>query len=194
MNGLTQEALRDTVTDTIYYLTGRGGQLNKGLGEAILAKGYKLSGREMSGAFDKLAFQNQIDLITQDLQDGFWNKEAKVVAVSYGAYLLLHALADLEPYVGSILLLSPVIGGVADGERMNFFSPPRADKLMRLIEEGVFPIPNKIEIHVGDNDWQCPHQKVVQFAEGVGGDCKVVPDTGHQLGKDYVTPVLDRWF
>jgi len=181
------------MTDTIYYLTGRGGQLDKGLGEAILERGYKLSGREMSGGFDKLAFQNQIDLITQDLQDAFWNKEAKVVAVSYGAYLLLHALADLEPYVGSILLLSPVIGGVTDGERMHFFSPPRADKLMRLIEEGAFPVPNKIEIHVGDKDWQSPYQRVVQFAEGIGGDCQVVSDTGHQLGRDYVTPIIDRW-
>jgi len=188
------EQTRFSMTDTIYYLTGRGGQLDKGLGEALLERGYSLSGREMSGGFDKLAFQNQIDLITQDLQDAFWNKEAKVVAVSYGAYLLLHALVDLEPYVGSILLLSPVIGGVADGERMHFFSPPRADKLMRLIEDGAFPVPNKIEIHVGDNDWQCPPQRAVQLAETLKGDYRIVHDAGHQLGKSYVAPVLDRWF
>ena len=181
------------MTDTIYYLTGRGGQLNKGLGEAILERGYKLSGREMSGGFDKLTFQNQVDLITQDLQDGFWSKEAKVVAVSYGAYLLLHALADLEPYVGSILLLSPVLGGVADGKRVHFFSPPRADKLMRLIEEDAFPIPNKIEIHVGENDWQCPYQRAEQFAEAMDGECFVVTKVGHQLGEGYVSPVLDKW-
>jgi len=48
----------------------------------------------MSGAFDKLVFQNQINLISQDLQTGFWGKDSKVVAVSYGAYLLLHVLAD----------------------------------------------------------------------------------------------------
>jgi len=181
------------MTGTIYYLTGRGGQLNKGLGEALLERGYKLSGREMSGAFDKLAFQNQIDLITKDLRDGFWSKESKVVAVSYGAYLLLHALADLEPYVGGILLLSPVIGGVADGERMHFFSPPRADKVMRLIDKGAFPVPHNIEIHTGDNDWQCPYQRAVKFAEALSGKCTVVPNTGHQLGKDYVALVLDRW-
>ena len=181
------------MTDTIYYLTGRGGQLNKGLGEALLDRGYKLSGREMSGGFDTLTFQNQLDLITKDLKDGFWHKDAKVIAVSYGAYLLLHALTELEAYVGSVLLLSPILGGVTNGSTMRYFSPPRADKLMRLINEGAFPVPNGIEIHVGDNDWQCPYQQVVQFAEGVGGDCQVVPDTGHQLGNDYVAPVLDRW-
>lgn len=181
------------MTDTIYYLTGRGGELNKGVGSTLLDMGYKLRGREMLGSFDLLAIQDQIDLITQDLQDGFWLKDSKVIAVSYGAYLLLHALVEREPYVGSVLLLSPVLGGVTDGDSMRYFSPPRSDKLMRLVEEGAYPKPNAIEIHVGDNDWQSPFQRAMQFAEAVGGNCNVVPDTGHQLGKDYVVPVLDRW-
>jgi predicted alpha/beta hydrolase family esterase len=182
------------MSDSIYYLTGRGGQLNKGLGEAILERGYKLSGREMSGAFDKLAIQTQIDLITQDLQDGFWQKDSKVIAVSYGAYLLLQVLAELEPYVGSILLLSPVLGGVADGAKMHYFSPPRSGKLTGLIDNKQFPVPNDIEIHVGDNDWQSPFKRAVQFAEAMNGQCNVVSNAGHQLGKDYVALVLDRWF
>ena len=181
------------MTDTIYYLTGRGGQLNKGLGEALLAKGYKLSGREMTGTFAQLPFQNQLDLITKDLQDSFWHKDAKVVAVSYGAYLLLHALAELEPYAGSILLLSPVLGGVTNGSTMRYFSPPRSDKLMRLVEEGNLPVPNNIKIHVGDSDWQSPNERCSQFSEAMGGECYVVSGAGHQLGKDYVAPVLDEW-
>ena len=187
------EALESVMTDRIYYLTGRGGQLNEGLGEALLAKGYKLSGREMTGTFAQLPFQNQLDLITKDLQDSFWHKDAKVVAVSYGAYLLLHALAELAPYVGSILLLSPVLGGVTNGSTMRYFSPPRADKLMRLVEEGNFPVPNDIEIHVGGSDWQSPYQRAEQFAEAVGGECQVVSGAAHQLGEDYVSPVLDNW-
>jgi len=181
------------MTDRIYYLTGRGGQLNEGLGEALLAKGYKLSGREMTGTFAQLPFQNQLDLITKDLQDSFWHKDAKVVAVSYGAYLLLHALAELAPYVGSILLLSPVLGGVTNGSTMRYFSPPRSNKLMTLIEENAFPIPHKIEIHVGDNDWQSPHERCTQFSKAVGGECHVVSGAGHQLSKDYVSSVLDEW-
>jgi len=86
------------MTDTIYYLTGRGGQLNTGVGSGLLDRGFTLRGREMSGKFDTLSIQNQIDLISQDLQDGFWQKESKVIAVSYGAYLLLQALSDHEPY------------------------------------------------------------------------------------------------
>jgi len=190
-----QEALGETVTDTdtVYYLTGRGGKLNKGLGGALLDAGYEVSGREMTGTFSQLSFQHQLDLISQDLQNGFWHKEAKVVGVSYGAYLLLHALVELDAYVGSILLLSPILGGVTNGSTMRYFSPPRADKLMRLINEGTFPVPNIIEIHVGDSDWQSPSQRAVQFSEAVGGNCEVVLDTGHELSKGYVSQVLGRW-
>jgi alpha-beta hydrolase superfamily lysophospholipase len=73
--------------------------------------GAGLAGRAMSGPFERLEFQSQIDLISQDLQDGFWQKDSKLIAVSYGAYLLLHALSDKPPFLGSILLLSPVMGG-----------------------------------------------------------------------------------
>ena len=182
------------MTDTIYYLTGRGGQLDKGLGQGLLDRGFNLSGREMSGKFDTLSIQNQVVLITKDLQRNFWNKDSKVVAVSYGAYLLLQALSDLRVYQGSILLLSPVLGGiVGGGESMRYFSPPRSDKLQNLIDDGSFPIPNKIEIHVGDNDWQSPYKRAKQFAAAMDGYCNVVPNTGHQLGKDYVSSILDRW-
>jgi len=181
------------MTDSIYYLTGRGGRLNEGLGKALLERVDQLSGREISGGLAKLLFQSQIDLIKQDLKEGFWHKDAKVLAVSYGAYLLLHALAESEPYVGNILLLSPILGGVTNGSEMRYFSPPRSDKLMKLIKESAFPLPNKMEIYVGDSDWQSPHQRAVTFAQAVGGNCQVVPNTGHELGKEYVASVLDKW-
>lgn len=181
------------MTDTVYYLTGRGGQLDKGLGEALLEAGYEVSGREMSGEFSKLRFQNQIDTISRDLQGDFWTKESKVVAVSYGAYLLLHALADLESYVGRILLLSPILGGVTNGTSMHYFSPPRSDKIMKNIANGMFPIPNRIEVHVGDNDWQSPYQQVKEFTEAIGGNYNVVSETGHHLAKSYVTYIIDKW-
>jgi len=181
-------------TETIYYLTGRGGELDKGVGRALLDMGYQLSGREMSGTFDLLSIQNQIDLITQDLLDNFWHTDSKVIAVSYGAYLLLHSLSALKPYPGEILLLSPVLGGVINKTEMRYFSPPRSDKLMSLAEKKEFPIPNRIELHVGEHDWQSPFKRVIDFSEAVKAKCYIVPDTGHLLGKEYVTPILNRWY
>ena len=182
-----------TSQKNIYYLTGRGGQLHTGVGQGLIDRGFKISGREMSGTFDTLAIQNQVNFIKGDLQADFWHRDAKIIAVSYGAYLLLHTLADLEPYPGSILLLSPVLGGVINSVEMRYYSPPRSDKLMKLAGKEKFPKPREIEIHVGDNDWQSPCERAEEFALSMGGECFVAPDTGRDLGKDYVSPILERW-
>jgi len=147
----------------------------------------------MSGIFDTLAIQEQVDLIKSDLQPDFWDRDAKIIAVSYGAYLLLHTLANLESYPGSILLLSPVLGGIVNSAEMRYYSPPRAEKLMKLAEKKQFPKPREIEIHVGDNDWQSPFQRVIDFSLAVEGKYNVVTGTGHDLGKEYVSPILDDW-
>jgi len=181
------------MTDTIYYLTGRGGQLDTGVGQGLLERGYQIAGREMSGIFDTLAIQNQVDLIASDLEQNFWMPDSKILAVSYGAYLLMQTLAEQGPFPGSVLLLSPVLGGVVGKEQMRYFSPPRADKLMRLIKDDLFPKPKHIEIHVGDSDWQSPFERVEQFAKALDGQSYIVPNTGHDLGKDYVSPLLDVW-
>lgn len=177
----------------VYYLPGRHGRVATGLGEGILELGYELKGRETPWSFEGLAFGEQLDLITQDLRANFWTENAKVVAVSYGAYLLLNALAEQEPYPGSILLLSPVLGEVTGGKSMRYYSPPRPSRIIDLAKTGLFPPPKHIEIHVGDSDWQSPYKRVINFADAVGGDYSVVPDTEHDLGKSYVSPVLKKW-
>jgi len=177
----------------VYYLPGRDGKIATGLGEGILALGYDLEGRETPGSFKNLSFQEQLDLIANDLKSNFWNESSKVVAVSYGCYLLMHTLSELEAYPGSILLLSPVLGGVINKGTLRYYSPARADKLMQLVETKSFPVPKHIELHVGDSDWQCPPDRVVKLANCVGGDSTVVPHKGHDLGKAYVAPILDKW-
>lgn len=178
---------------TIYYLPGRGGRVNTGLGEGILELGYEIKGRETPGSFINLSFSQQLDLIAQDLHADFWNHDAKIVAVSYGVYLLLHALSELEPYPGSILLLSPVLGGVINKGTLRYYSPPRPNKLMKLSNTKSFPVPRHIEIHVGDSDWQSPYERVIQLANAIKGTHVIVPNTGHDLGKEYVAPVLTTW-
>ena len=178
---------------TVYYLPGRNGKVATGLGEGITKLGYNLKGRETPSSFKELEFQEQLDLIASDLKSEFWTKGSKVVAVSYGAYLLMHTLAGLDPYPGSILLLSPVLGGVKNPGTLRYYSPPRPNKLMEMIGTNSFPKPNYIEMHVGEKDWQCPPDRVVQFASSVSGESTAVSGKGHDLGKDYVSPILLKW-
>jgi len=178
---------------TIYCLPGRGGRLATGLGEGLFSRGFNVTGRETVGEFRNLAFQEQIDIVADDLRTRFWHEDARVIANSFGAYLFLHAQAQMEPYVGKVLLLSPIVGDFSKEDSLMNFSPPRAGRLQELTRNGNYPVPRECEIHVGDQDWQSVPGNVIAFGTQLGLKVIVVPGAGHLLGKDYVGSVLDRW-
>ena len=178
---------------TIYYLPGHGGRLDRGLGRALAGRGHEVKGRETVGEFKALSFQAQIDLVAKDLRIQCWHADGRVVANSYGAYLFLHAQAQLPPYIGKVLLLAPIVGEFSNEEAMMGFVPPRSGKLEALARSGNYPAPLDCEIHVGDRDWQSNPEAVVTLAGLLGLPVTVVPDTGHGLGSGYVGRVLDKW-
>ena len=178
---------------SVYYLTGMGGRLDTGLGQALLSRGFEVAGRELYGEFRKLDFQHQVDLVAEDLQSHFWQEEARVIANSFGAYLFLHAQVQMKPYIGRVILLSPIVGEFSNEDtRMNFV-PPRADKIQQLAEAGSFPIPIHCEVHVGSEDWQSNPVNVTAFGSMLGIPVTVVPNAGHMLPKEYVGNLLARW-
>lgn len=178
---------------SVYYLTGMGGRLDTGLGQALLSRGFEVAGRELYGEFRKLDFQHQVDIVAEDLQSHFWQEEARVIANSFGAYLFLHAQVQMKPYIGRVILLSPIVGEFSNEDtRMNFV-PPRADKIQQLAEAGSFPIPIHCEIHVGSEDWQSNTVNVTAFGSMLDIPVTVVPNAGHMLPKEYVGNLLARW-
>lgn len=182
-------------TETVYYLPGHGGLIRTGLGQALLDRGYDVTGRETVGEFKSLGFQAQVQTVASDLREYFWREDARVIANSFGAYLFLHAQALLgEPYIGKVILLSPIVGEFAtdDEARPMNFIPPYAEKLFELASAGKFPVPVNSEIHVGSEDWQsCPNSKA--FGEMVGIKVNVIEGAGHMLPKEYVSSLLDSW-
>lgn len=181
------------MSKSVYYLTGMGGRLDTGLGQGLLSRGFEIAGRELVGEFRKLDFQQQVDIVISDLQSNFWQEEARVIANSFGAYLFLHAQAQMEPYIGKVILLSPIVGEFSNEEtRMNFI-PPRAEKLLQLATANSFPIPKQCEVYVGSEDWQSNPANVTAFGSMLGINVTVVPNTGHMLPKEYVGDLLDKW-
>lgn len=181
------------MTRAVYYLTGMNGQLRTGLGQGLLSRGVDITGRELVGEFRKLDFQQQVDLIAEDLLDNFWHEDARVIANSFGAYLFLHAQTQIPPYVGKVILLSPIVGEFGNEEaRMNFI-PPRSGKLSQLAQEGRFPRPTQCEIHVGAEDWQSNPTNVSIFGALLNISVTVVPNAGHMLPKQYIGNLLDNW-
>lgn len=178
---------------TIYYLPGIGGQLHTGLGRGITSRGFSVTGRETVGDFRRLAFQDQIDIISDDLQNYFWHEDAHLVVNSFGAYLYLNAQVDMEPFPGKVLILSPIVGGFMNNESQTSYIPPRSETLLNVANSGSFPSPKKAQIHVGADDWQSNPNSVSTFAKATGIDITIVPGLGHMLGKDYVGNLLDSW-
>jgi hypothetical protein len=178
---------------TIYYLPGHGGQLGTGLGQGLRDRGFDVTGRETRGDFRFLAFDEQVKAVMTDLQTYFWDEKAQIVCNSFGAYLFLHAQAHLPAFVGRVLLLSPIVGEFTNENARTSFSPPRSDLLKQLAEVGRFTAPANCEIHVGEEDSQSIPANVQAFGRLTGISVNVVPGGGHDLGKDYVGPLLDRW-
>ena len=178
---------------TVYYLPGHGGQIATGLGKGLNDRGFHLEGRETRGEFRSMPFREQVDRVAEDVSDRFWSEHSLVVANSYGAYLFLHAQTLLPPYIGRVLLLSPIVGEFKDVQSQRGFIPPRADVILQLAKDGLMPAPKNCEAHVGSEDWQSLPENVCTLGSLLGFNVTIVPGAGHMLGKDYVGEVLDRW-
>ena len=178
--------------NTVYYLPGMGGRLHTGLGRGISDRNYKIVGRETLGEFQKLAFQDKIDIVKNDLVEHFWYPDAKVVVNSFGAYLFLHAQLAMDPYPGKVLILSPIIGGSNYDEKMMRFYPPRADFLMQAANEGTYPCPLGAQIHVGSEDWQSGPKAVMAFGDATGINVAILEGEGHMLNVNYVGGLLNQ--
>jgi hypothetical protein len=163
------------------------------LGDGLLSRGFDVAGRETIGEFRALPFRQQVELVAMDLTSLYWREDARVVANSFGAYLFLHAQALIKPYIGRVLLLSPIVGEFSNEETNMGFIPPQAEKLSELALSGSYPAPMNGEIHVGEHDWQSVPANVIKFAGHLGLSVTVVQGAGHMLGKSYVSSVLDRW-
>jgi hypothetical protein len=178
---------------TIYYLPGHGGRLETGLGEALLNRGYNVAGRQTIGAFNSIPFSEQIAIVANDLTANYWHEESRIIANSFGAYLFLNAQILLRPYVGKVLLLSPIVGEFSNEDIRMGFIPPHSGRLAQLAENGTYPIPLHCEIHVGELDWQSNPVNVTKLADLLGMKATIVPREGHMLDKRYVSAVLDGW-
>jgi len=181
------------VKKDVYYLPGVGGRLLTGLGEGLRDRGVGVKGRELHGEFKALSFQEKLNTIEQDLRTHFWSEDARVVVNSFGGYLFLHAQAQMEPYPGRVLILSPIVGGFQSEEISLGFIPPRAAKLLKMAADLSYPVPLRAEIHVGSEDWQSNPKNVAAFADPLGLRLTIVPNAGHMLGAGYLGQLLNEF-
>ncbi len=54
-------------------------------------------------------------------------------------------------------------------------------------------MPRMCEMHVGEDDWQSIPASVQALGRLTGITAIVVPCSDHDLGIDFIGPLLDRW-
>ena len=93
----------------VLIFPGKGKDWLDGIGQEVLKAGYQAAGLDLEADFLNLTFSEQVAQSKQFIESE-WDRCSLLIGKSYGAYLILHALADLPPYPGAVLLFSPVIG------------------------------------------------------------------------------------
>ena len=183
----------DIPNKSLYLVPGKGNSLND-IGAFVLSLGYDVCGRELLPPFSNLHFPKQLELIQKDLESMFWHSDAKLIGHSFGGYLLLQALSDLEPFPGKILLFSPVLGASFDNQRLFMSCPPRAHKLFALAKKNQFPIPQSLELHTGEDDNGCDSDLAKEIGKMIStATVYVLPNQGHQLADSYVKKVISKF-
>lgn len=181
---------------SIYYLPGRNETRLEHAGAVLTKAGLSFHGRDMTADFLRLAFDRQIQAVLADIKKGYMDESSLIIGRSYGGYLVLHAMCEMATYPGNVLLLNPVLGRYLNTESACGIIPPRADRLLRLAKEGVFPSIRSLVIVSGEKDTQCPSGTAREFIQALKGDARliVVPGQGHGLDEAVLSDVLKGYF
>jgi hypothetical protein len=182
----------------IYYVPGRGGRLNAGLGLELSARGYDLIGREIAGPgphdqsnpFASLSFQQQVEVIQHDLQTHFWAPEALVIGNSFGAYLIAHSILQSGCFPGKCLFISPVLGAVKTNGML--FKPPKSGALKDAIDSQSFPS-IVLDIIVGSRDEHFLPDLAENLDRVMIGSVTTVDGEGHRLNHKILKAKLNQW-
>ena len=178
-----------TFMSILYFLPGRGSSLNGRLGLELQSRGYELHGRVLESGFSKLSFPEQVDHVASDLRE-LDGQDIPVIVNSWGAYWALHAILQNQTSYSRTLLISPILGAVRGNGRM--FKPPLSKVMERSINESLFPDID-LNVLVGSEDWQSPSDRCEALCEAVQGNLIVADGKGHDLGREVVTDLLDKW-
>ncbi len=173
--------LVSSVIDSVYLVPGRGNKISE-IGGMITELGFSVYGREVLPPFSGCRFSRQLEIIGKDLLSLYWDAEAKLIGHSFGGYLLLHALSELPPFPGSVLLFSPVLGPARSKDGLFVARPPRADVLLQLAKTGQFPMPRYLEIYTGQDDDGCSPVLAETLGSLLPGTrVNIIKGQGHQL-------------
>ena len=174
---------------SVFYITGREGSLNKGLALYLQSRSKQFDGIAVDVDFLRMQPLMQVETIQSALKA---DPGRLIVANSYGAYLTLQALIDLDITPEKLLLLSPVLGAAKANDRMYFSRPPLTKRLKSGLKNKTITKPKKIKIIMGDMDELYDSDTLTLFDSYFGGKVvNILPGEGHMITEEAVRNVLE---
>ena len=177
----------------VIYITGRGGDANKGLGAYLKALDANRIGLSINGQFLKLSFDEQVTFVTKLIGD-FDSSDTYIIANSYGAYLCLQALIDAPQYLSRFLLLSPVIGAALNSKQMAYSRLPSSQKYKQVVADKRLTKPHSIEVHIGSEDAGYDALAFDDLCVALGSNLvNVIDGQGHGLERNTVQAIVTQF-
>ena len=183
-------ASNSPVTETIFYISGRGGSIQGKTGQLLTQFAKEVKGISLDRHFLAQSPEKQVAEIRTTL-DSASRMEAPVIANSYGAYLVLLALIEPSESVLNLLLLSPIIGKTYSAT--GYFRPPMARRLESATASGSISL-NRLEIHVGEKDEGFSKAPFAMFAKQLNADLfSTYPNEGHSLKRELLVDIVAKF-
>lgn len=178
----------------ILYLSGRGGELDLGLGQHLQSLASEFGGIGFNEATLTHSFGDQVDAVRNLIFDHSC-KKTHLIANSYGCYVLLHALIGMPSLPAKVLMLSPLLGRVHLRSEGFSSRPPRLRALTQALTQHTIQKPAYLSMVAGDQDPICEPVELHDVADLLGADhCELLPHQGHMIKHDVMDTVLTEFF
>jgi len=174
-----------------FYITGRGGSINEGLGTFLKTRSHMVTGVSLSTSFILNPFSTQLAAIQSEFSRLQQNR-IPIIANSYGAYLLLNSMIGFPALQTRVLLLSPVVGTTIS--QLGYFKPPQSRQIASALAKGTLPKPTRLDICCSNMDNQCDLVTLETLANTLKADrFLLLEGQGHMIDNDLVAQVVDEF-
>ena len=132
---------------------------------------------------------HQVQIIQEKIKE---EPTRPIVANSYGAYLTLLALIDIDVTPDMVLLLSPVLGAANAKDRMYYSRPPLTNRLEAALSNNTLIRPKVTKLIMGDQDELYSPERISTMDSYFGMEtAQIVAGEGHMLSEQVVQEFIN---
>ena len=165
-NNTVPPAVSSGMAPEVFYITGAGGRLTNGLGQALINLKIPYAGMEIS---KYVSSQDRLKKLSSLMSEFIKRGGCKVIAVSAGAFLFLKYITTHHSPDLQVTFFSPVL---VPTEEFNFHSN----------------MVSSLRIVLGSEDRVCPLRLAQSFNDVFeGSTLRVIEKAGHHLPHDVVS-------